>query len=655
MNLKRIFVSLLLIILLSFSMPSYSQTITPINTIKVNLWGVVDDKGNMSLSIRWKFPTSAMYLQIKSAYPNPYVLARNLLGASATMELKNAKISYEDQNNSLKLTANVLGASVNKKQRWTINIGKGADMLYSDNKRSIFMLVESTENGTVMIQVLNINLPKGVSDCKFDSKSGLFTYVMDRKIAKGKTLTDITVKLKPRIMSALYKVYGNPDVFEGSYWVAKTIFRNTGTSDITDLKISYKLGDYSSWSPESSYSLIVPGGTVVDFYYPIISPRVAELKSETPCDLLIKYSYKDSTGKSYSDTMSYRIQILGINQFEFSNLPEEERTGEWADNFSNSPLVAAFVTKLDDVVKAFAGMVSQYAGGVAVASNDDDAITFCKALYDLEVINGISYQTPSGFLVEYFSRGQDLKYPRDVLRDKAGTCIDLAVLYSSVCETVGLDTLIIVIPGHAFPVVILPSGRMLPVEATGVGGAAVGNSISFSDAVKAGEKNIKELKMGRYYVVNVKDLQKKGILTPELPKLPADILKQWGYRGVGEVVIQPTPQPVPQPTPQPSGNISGIYQGTYKNNNTGAIGNMGVSIVQTGNNIQGEIEIINEGKGTISGTITGTNIQFTANVTSYYGTFTVKFSGIVQGNTISGNYLVPDSGVNGTFTINRVR
>lgn len=372
----------------------------------------------MSLSIRWKFPTSAMYLQIKSAYPNPYVIARNLLGASATMELRNAKIFYEDQNNSLKLTADVLGASINKKQRWTINIGKGADMLYLDNKRAIFLLVQSSGDGIVMIHTLNINLPKGISDCKYDGKSGLFTYIMDRKIAKGKTSTDITVRIKPRIMSALYKVYGNPDIFEGGYWVAKTIFRNTGTSDITDLKISYRLGDYASWSPENSYTLVVPGGTVVDFYYPIISPRIAELKSATPCDLVVRYSYKDSSGKTYRDTQSYRLQVLGINQFEFSNLPEEERTGTWADNFSNSLLVAAFVTKLDDAVKTFAGMVSQYAGGVAAASNDDDAIKFCKALYDLEVLNGISYQTPSGFLVEYMSGGQDLKYPRDVLRDK---------------------------------------------------------------------------------------------------------------------------------------------------------------------------------------------------------------------------------------------
>lgn len=184
--------------------------------------------------------------------------------------------------------------------------------------------------------------------------------------------------------------------------------------------------------------------------------------------------------------------------------------------------------------------------------------------------------------------------------------------------------------------------------------------MSFEEAVKSGRKNIQELQMGRYYVINVGELQRQGISTPESPKLPADILKQWGYKGPTESVVQPTTQPIPQqpipqqPTPQqPAGNISGTYQGTYKNNVTGAVGNMNVRIVQTGNNIQGEIEIVNEGNGAITGTITGTSIQFTGKINAYYGTFTVVFTGIVQGNTISGNYSVAESGINGTFILKR--
>lgn len=49
-----------------------------------------------------------------------------------------------------------------------------------------------------------------------------------------------------------------------------------------------------------------------------------------------------------------------------------------------------------------------------------------KALLEMEIAHGISYQTPpSG--ETHCSFTQDVKFPRDVLRDKAGTCIDLAI------------------------------------------------------------------------------------------------------------------------------------------------------------------------------------------------------------------------------------
>jgi hypothetical protein len=82
---------------------------------------------------------------------------------------------------------------------------------------------------------------------------------------------------------------------------------------------------------------------------------------------------------------------------------------------------------------------------------------------------------------------------------------------------------------------------------------------------------------------------------------------------------------------------------------------MNVQIVQSGNNIRGEIEIVDEGNGTITGTVAGTNIQFNATINAYYGQFSVTFTGVIQGNSISGNYSVPASGVNGTFVLNKIR
>ncbi|MEN2983632.1 MAG: hypothetical protein ABDH25_01230 [Dictyoglomaceae bacterium] len=659
-------VILIFILFFLFLNPSLSQ-INRLNTIRVHGYGNLDERGNLNFSIRWVFPTNALYLQVKSAYPNPYVLMRNLLGFSSIMELRNVKVSYDDAKNSIVMSANIIGASVYRRQRWELNIGKNSELIYNDTSKAIFLFIESMDEENIMIQTLRINLPKDSKDLSYDSKTGIFSYNIPRKENKGKTNIDVQVKVKPRIMSSLYKVYGMPEVLNGSYWVAKFIFENKGTSDILDLKISYKLGDYSGWSPESVYNLVVPGGAVVDLYYPIISSNITQLKSQTPVDLQIKYSYKDIMGKTYNDNIVKRIQILGINQFEFSNIPEEERTGEWLDNFSNIPLIAAFVTKLDDPIKAFAGLVSQYSGGVAASSNDEDAEKFCRALYELSIYNGISYQTPSGFLVSYSTGGQDIKFPRDVLRDKAGTCIDLAILFSAVCEAVGLNTVIVVTPGHAFPVIILPSGNILPIESTGLGGAVVGKSLPFEEAVKLGYKNLNELKLGRYFSVRVWELQRMGIIPPELSPLQANIIKDWGYKlpekpalevkkpvTLEDFGLQPTPSTPSTPAPSIS-NLSGTYQGRYTNNNTGQQGTIELQLRQSGNNLSGRILIDNVDEGNVTGSISGNNIVLNAQIDSIYGEYNVIFRGTLQGNIIQGNYTIQGYNVGGSFYLTKVR
>ncbi|MCS7175513.1 transglutaminase domain-containing protein [Pseudothermotoga sp.] len=651
----------------------FSIQMTKINTIKIYAEGTIDEKGDMDMNLKWMFPTSALYIQVKSAYPNPYVLLRNMTTFSSIFEMRDTTVSYDDAKNSITARAKLIGAVANRRQRCEFFLGRNAEMIYTDSKtQAIFVLVQSASSEEVIFTIFTLKLPKDSSDFKYDSSTGIFSFVQKRKNFSGNVSAEVNVKVKPRIMSALYKVYGMSDVANGAYWVAKTIFTNKGKGDVVDLRISYKLGDYTSWSPENVYDVVPPSGSVVDLYYPIISSNVTQLRSQTPIDLQVKYTYKDRSGKSYSDTITKRIQILGVNQFEFSNVPEEERTGAWADNFSNVPLIAAFVTHLDEPVKAFAGMVSQHAGGVAAASRDSDAETFCRALYELLIHNKVSYQTPSGFLVEYASSGQDIKFPRDVLKDKAGTCIDLAILFAAVCRAVDLKTYIVVVPGHAFPVVELPSGDILPIESTGIGGPVVGKSLPFNEAVEAGARNLSKLEFGKFFVVDPIELQRVGVLSPELPSLPSTILKDWGYslpqrtqqtqptqqvqqRPSGSTPTNPSPAPAPTPQPQRSVNISGYFVGNYRNSITGQQGKLEFYIEQSGNNIKGDVHVDESDEGEFTGTVSGNSVKITAKIESYYysTTYTVVFNGTIQGNTISGNYSIPGSNVTGTFTVKK--
>lgn len=231
-----------------------------------------------------------------------------------------------------------------------------------------------------------------------------------------------------------------------------------------------------------------------------------------------------------------------------------------------------------------------------------------------------------------------------------------------------------VIPGHAFSVVELPSGDLLPVESTGIGGPAVGKSVSFEETVEMGARNLSKLEFGRFFVVDPAELQRVGVLFPELPALPSTILKDWGYtppqrtqtqptqqaqKLAGSTTLAPSPSPSPSPTPAPQPqrtvNISGYFVGNYRNSVTGQQGKLEFYIEQSGNNIKGDVYVDDSDMGEFTRSISGNNVKIAVSIeSSYYSTtYTVVFNSTIQGNTISGNHSIPGSNVTGTLSVKK--
>jgi hypothetical protein len=147
----------------------------------------------------------------------------------------------------------------------------------------------------------------------------------------------------------------------------------------------------------------------------------------------------------------------------------------------------------------------------------------------------IAYQTSPANLIDS-KLMQHVKYGRDVLRNKAGTCIDLAILHGSLCEAVGLKPVLFNIPGHCFPGVYLPiSKKLVTVEATFIGKA------SFVDAVNhATEKNMKPILEGKNPSIpaNIVPLHAEGVNPIDLPVLSDDVLEKWGITFDAKAVVK---------------------------------------------------------------------------------------------------------------------
>ncbi len=530
--------------------------------------------GDAVIKSRTTFSEPRRYQELKDNFPNPHQLTRHLFANNNRAILNNPSVRYDDRYRAVDITVERKGLSWARRGRREIRIEDEVKAVHVAPGLAVFAGYRSGPPATVYAVSLTYRLPEVSSDVRYDSVSRILSYVMPKTAAGGgESRLECDLEARQNIMSSLYKIYAHPELMNGCFWVAKAVFHNDGDGEATDLRISYRVGDFAPWSPEARYDVVPAGGTVVDCYYPLFRVDTMRMVNPTPVDVEVRYSYRDSRGGRHEDSYAERSRILGRNSFAFSSLPDSEAVS-WNDRLSNAPLLAAFVAGRDPLLREFADIAAQASGVTGIPRDDDEAMAFCRAVYEQMAANGISYQTAASFLTERDNLVQEIKHPRDILKDKSGTCVELAALYASVCEAKGLKTGLAVIPGHCFSLVKLPSGKILPVENTGLGGAAVGKHLSFAKAVALGEEELAEVNPNLSFVMDVGAMQNGGVVPPEFPDSPANGLKDWG------IYLRKTERQTPS-TPAdkfesektqigtPEADLSGRWEAAGKNTLTG--------------------------------------------------------------------------------------
>jgi len=352
---------------------------------------------------------------------------------------------------------------------------------------------------------------------------------------------DLTCRMKVRekVITGAYKVYGLKDSPLG-FWLAKSVFKNEGVRPVKELRVRYKLGEYADWCAWQLYPEVVPSQTVVDLYYPILSSKTAQLSSQTPAELLMEYEYLDSQGNKKQQQLAERLTMLGRREFFFSDLRSGERTGSFEDSHRYTPLLAAWVCSGDMPVSGLASLANKRAGGVGAGDSVEACIKAMRECYEIMRDIGITYQHPAwreevGKSYDQYGL-QSLQYPRETIEKRSGTCIDLAILYAAMLDSIGIEPVLVSLDGHCFPMGVNPkTGQFIPVEATCVGGPD--NNKDFATANEIASKEYDDIqKSGRFLLIKPRECWAAGISQPELEPLPADILERWNIRGLVERV-----------------------------------------------------------------------------------------------------------------------
>jgi hypothetical protein len=129
------------------------------------------------------------------------------------------------------------------------------------------------------------------------------------------------------------------------------------------------------------------------------------------------------------------VNSNGSTQFEtpsYISFPEKSYSfsgGTW--NFVNTNLI-------------FTTNISYSASYWYVSGSVRDQV---KAIYNALKSKGITYSSTT---ISFPSGSQKVRFPEDALKESAANCIDGAVLMASALEAIGLEPIIILVPGHAF-------------------------------------------------------------------------------------------------------------------------------------------------------------------------------------------------------------
>ncbi len=516
------FVMALAVMLLAASAQAQEQFVFTTNIQEVTL----DAVGNADI-VSTSQPASAFaYQALKARFPNPQTYARSLNRTSVRAVLEDIQVEFQDEARSVRIVGKRLGATSNRRRRWETRFDLPYEMVYDGGRTAIFTFSHPVPPNTVNTEIIKFTLPLGARDMRWDGARQTFSYLLDRKPAReGAAQVDCEFETRRNIMSGLYKTYGQPEALNGLMWVGRSVVRNSGDCDITDVRIRYRAGELAPWSPESRYDLLPPGGVLVDCYYPLFTPKAMDVATAAPVNIEMHIAYKDGGNERHEDSFNELSNLLGRSSFETTFIPSSDVL-DWRDCYLNAPMLAAYATRADQVVRDFASMISrnlQTSGGREGGRGSE----FCRLLYGQLAENGIVCRNSSGFLTEAGAGIIELKYPRDVLRERGGNSIELSALFVAACAAGGYETGLELTPGNCLAVVNLPDEGVLRVDLSRLGKSG---DASFQDAVKSAQQIQSEAiqKQILALTVDISGGQRSGIVPPELPSLPEDVLETWG-------------------------------------------------------------------------------------------------------------------------------
>jgi hypothetical protein len=256
------------------------------------------------------------------------------------------------------------------------------------------------------------------------------------------------------------------------------------------------------WSDKEIQSAEMPAGAVRTYLFaPTFLPRLYHNREITAATALVRVTGKDEE-ELYSTTVPLRLRSA--------------QDMYWGADFQYAQFIAAWVTPHDARVEAVLSRAKEflpgrrlpgYEDGKREAAQERATIAQVRAIYRALQERGVSYVKSSSTLGAHRRWSERVRPPREALRRNSANCIDGALMYASLFENLGMDSVVVLVPGHAYVGVRLAPGsqRFLYLETAYTGRE------TFEAATTAAERKLVRYPASHRIEVRIDQARQAGI------------------------------------------------------------------------------------------------------------------------------------------------
>lgn len=225
-------------------------------------------------------------------------------------------------------------------------------------------------------------------------------------------------------------------------------------------------------------------------------------------------------------TAAVSVSDMGGRQVYATTIPVRLRSSDdmyWGKDFEFASFIASWVTPHDPRVEQVLSRAKEFMPGRRLPGYEDANQTIqelstkaqARAIYRALQHAGLSYVKSSRTFGANANADvtERVRMPAESLREASANCIDGVVLYASIFENLGMDPVVVLVPGHAYFGVRLAEGssRFLYFDTALTGRA------TFERAVRVANVGLAKYPADQIMRISIQEARDAGIYPMPIP------------------------------------------------------------------------------------------------------------------------------------------